>query len=323
MLKVVEARGSYRECGHVFGTACKENIAYRLEREVPLSDLVRHREKLAKVDQQCREWYPEYVEELEGIAEGSDADYWRLLLLNTPELVERADGCTSIAVSKDDELYLVHNEDGEGNERTQDCTLLHYTLPHISFYAFTYDGEIAGGSYSWNSHHLYFSVNYLKPIDLTTGDWVSRNFVARKMIEAASVQEAITILKSGQDASGYHYYLGQGEELLSMENFHNEVSVQEVRGISVHSNHYLHSAFANRVGHDEHTEVRLNRAEELVKEGVEPIQVLTDRKNAPLAICTEPNEALHTISTFAAYPKEHKAVLYEPESLKEEAVFEL
>jgi len=323
MLKVVEAQGSYRECGRAFGLACKENISYRLDRDAPLTALATHREELNGVDERCRKWYPEYVQELEGIAEGSGADYWRLLLLNTPELLERESGCTSIAVSKGDSLYLVHNEDGVSEERTEDCTLLHYILPNVSFYAFTYDGELAGGSYSWNSHHLYFSVNYLEPISLDIDGWVSRNFVARKMVETSSVEDAIKVLESGQDGCGYHYYIGQDDKLFSIENFHNEVSVREVSGTDVHSNHYLHPAFLNRGNRGEHTEVRLERAQELVSQGKDPLQILTDRANAPLSICTEKNEALHTISTFGVYPRDHKVVLYEPESLKEEAVFEL
>jgi|GEM_PF-4299340 len=62
--------------------------------------------------------------------------------------MERESGCTSIAVVKDGQRYLVHNEDGKGKERTEDCVILHYTLATGSFYAFTYAGEIAGGSYS-------------------------------------------------------------------------------------------------------------------------------------------------------------------------------
>ncbi|MES2006971.1 MAG: C45 family peptidase [Patescibacteria group bacterium] len=323
MLKVVEATGDYRECGRAFGLACKESIAYRLDREVSLAALEKHRAELVEVNERCKKWYPEYVEELEGITEGSGADYWRLLLLNTPEIMERESGCTSIAVSAEDKLYLVHNEDGGSDERTEDCVLLHYTLPTVSFYTFTYAGEIAGGSYSWNSHHLYFSVNYLKPIELDVTDRVSRNFVARKVIEATSVEDAISILKNSHDICGYHYYLGQGEKLFTIENFHNEVSAREVRGVEAHSNHYLHPQFAGRVAHKQHTEVRLNRAQELIKEGAEPLQILADRENAPLSICTEPNEALHTISTIGFFPKEQKVILYEPESLKKEATFKL
>jgi hypothetical protein len=91
----------------------------------------------------------------------------------------------------------------------------------------------------------------------------------------------------------------------------------------VHSNHYLHQAFVDKVHHKEHSEMRLRRAQELVHEGAKPLKILADRANALLSICTEPNEALHTISTLGVYPREHKVILYEPESLKEEATYEL
>ncbi|MDB4992188.1 MAG: uncharacterized protein JWL75_433 [Parcubacteria group bacterium] len=321
MLWTIEAKGGYFDCGKAFGAACAESIAYRLAREFRANAVESYIEELKKVDALCRTLYPEYVEELEGIAEGSGADYWSLLLLNTPELMERHQGCTTVAVSNESEVYLVHNEDGNGNERSEDCVILHYVLPNCSFYAFTYAGEIAGGSYSWNSHGLYFSVNYLKPIEIDFTGRVSRNFVARKVVEAKSIQDAITVLEHGQDVSGYHYYMGQGTELVSIENFQNEVSVKKVMGVDVHANHYLHEQFVDRASGKPNSLTRQKRAEELKQQGVDPLHMLADRANLPNAICTEFGDGLHTISTIGFYPKEHVIKLYEPETLKIEQEF--
>lgn len=323
MLRVIEANGDYFTCGKIFGSSCAESIAYRVRRELAGHSAEKYREELQEVDELCRKLYPEYVRELEGIAEGSGANYCDLLLLNTPELMERAQGCTTVAVSNEKEQYLVHNEDGIGEERGEDCVLLHYVLPDRSFYAFTYAGEIAGGSYSWNSHGLYFSVNYLKPIDIDFDGRVSRNFVARKVIEAESIEAAIAVLENGQDVSGYHYYMGQGNRLVSVENFRNEVSVKEVVGMDVHANHYLHEEFVARATSKPNSLARQQRAEELKRAGADPLTMLTDRMNAPNAICASVGERLHTISTIGFYPQEGKVRLYEPGTLTIEAEYAL
>ncbi|CAN5742852.1 C45 family autoproteolytic acyltransferase/hydolase [soil metagenome] len=323
MIRIIEAKGDYYECGKTFGSLCAENIAYRIAQELPGTTVETYRKELSVVDQTCRILYPDYVRELEGIADGSGVDYWTLLLLNTPELMARHQGCTTIAVSNRKEQYVVHNEDGGATERSEDCVLLHYVLPDRSFYAFSYAGELAGGSYSWNNTGLYLSVNYLKPIHLDFSGRVSRNFVARKIIEAKSIKDAIYILEHGQDVSGYHYYMGQGDKLVSIENFQNDVSVKEVVGVDIHANHYLHDKFIQKASGKPNSLVRQRRAEELVRKGTEPIQVLVDRENLPDAICTEFGEGLHTISTIGFYPQENIVKLYKPETLEIEAEFPL
>lgn len=315
MLRVIEAAGDYFKCGQIFGSLCADSIVFRIDRELPTDALETYREELRNVDDLCRELYPEYIRELEGVAEGSGADYWHLLLLNTPELMERHQGCTTVAVSNNREQYLVHNEDGNANERTEDCVLLHYILPDRSFYAFTYAGELAGGSYSWNNSGLYFSVNYLKPINIDFDGRVSRNFVARKIIEAESIETAVSVLEHGQDVSGYHYYMGHAGRLVSIENFQNEVSLKEVTDTDVHANHYLHEKFASRAQGKGNSLTRQERAEELRNAGTEPLQILADRDNLPNAICTEFGEGLHTISTIGFYPQKGVVRLYEPGTL--------
>jgi hypothetical protein len=323
MLRIIEAKGDYFECGKIFGASCAKSIASRISRELPPDAQETYKEELEKVDDLCRKLYPEYVRELEGIAEGSGADYWHLLLLNTPELMERHQGCTTVAVSDGEEQYLVHNEDGNANERSEDCVILHYVLSDRSFYAFTYAGELAGGSYSWNDRGLYFSVNYLKPIDIDFTGRVSRNFVARKVIEAESIEAAVSVLEHGQDVSGYHYYMGHAGRLVSIENFQNEVSMKEVVGTDVHANHYLHEQFANRASGKPNSLTRQERAEELRDAGAEPLKILTDRENLPNAICTEFGEGLHTISTIGFYPKKGTVCLYEPGTLTIEKEYPL
>ena len=324
MLKLIEAKGSPYECGRIFGDATRENILYRMNWCTPDGMFERHQAALPQINDACEKHYPQLAQELKGIADGAGIDYWRLLLLNSPEIREEVSGCTTIAVNENDKLSLMHNEDGGGNDRAADCFLLHYSLENgCSFYAFAYAGVLPGCSYSWNSHHLYFSVNYLKPIGMNLAGRVPRNFVSRAMIEAENVEAAIAFLKNSHDASGYHYYLGQGERLCSIENHGNRVSVKEVAGVDIHANHYLHPMFAPAASSSEHSRIRLAQARKLVGDGQEPMRVLTDRAHAPNAICTRQHEALNTISTIEFLPKEKRVTLFKPETLEREQSFVL
>lgn len=306
MLKIIEATGDYFTCGKTFGTSCIKNIANRLKRELANNSTEIYKNELKEIDTLCKKFYPEYIIELKGIAEGAKVDYWKLLLLNSPELMERHQGCTSIAISNKKEFYLVHNEDGNSNEDIENCIILHYTLPHCSFYAFTYAGELPGASYGWNSHGLYFSVNYLKPINNNINEKISRNFIARKMLELNNIDNVKKIIKNGQDMSGYHYYMGQGNKLISIENFQDEISLNKVIGINIHTNHYLHRKFTKRANGKENSLIRQNQAEKLIKKGFQPLKILADRANLPNAICTKFGEGLHTISTVGFYPQKKK-----------------
>ncbi len=222
----------------------------------------------------------------------------------------------AIATNKAGSVKLFHNEDGPSCERSEDCFLLHFEIEDgASFYAYTYAGELPGGSYNWNNHHLYFSVNFVATRNKDVRGRVSRVFVARLLLEASTIEEAVEILRSSPDASGYHYCIGQGDRIVSVENCRSEVSVKEIIGLDVHSNHYIHPIFAKEAPCSEHSKVRLDRARKLLEQGSDPINILADRGSAPFSICTRPQEVSSTLSTVVFAPDEGIVTIYEPETL--------
>jgi hypothetical protein len=84
--------------------------------------------------------FSQYLHELQGIADGAEVDFWKLLYFNLPELSDSYSGCASIASREANQILLVHNEDSVAEERLQDGFLVHYALPTVSFYAFVYAG---------------------------------------------------------------------------------------------------------------------------------------------------------------------------------------
>jgi hypothetical protein len=322
-LQVIEARGDNYVCGRAYGTSARRNIRYRLEQFVDDDDFEAGMDKLRAVHATCERRYPQYLREIEGIADGAGVDYWKLFYFNVPEIADADSGCTSIASRQNGEVVLVHNEDGGSGERARDGVLLHYVLPAVSFYAFAYAGELPGACYGWNAHGVFHSVNYLEPIDEDIAGRLPRTFTARSLLEATDVEDGIARLKAARDASGYHYYLGKGSRIVCIEQFRDDVSVKEVGGIEVHSNHYLHAGFAERADAGKHSRVRYQQARKLLLAERDPLQVLADRTNAPFSICTRKDEELHTLSTVRFRPSQRKVEIFEPETLTLYRTFDL
>ena len=317
MLKIIEAQGDNHACGREYGAATRRHIVRRLENFVDDDAFADSTQELRAAHDTCKQFFPQYLRELEGIAEGAGVDFWKLFYFNVPEIADRETGCTSIAGRSNGEVFLLHNEDSVAEERPQDGFLLHFTTPTASFYGFAYAGELPGACYGWNSHGVFFSVNYLYlQDDPDVRGRVSRTFVARHLMEASDIEDAVARLKSGHSASGYHNYVGKGDRLVSVEQFRDDVSVKEVNGIDAHANHYLHAKFAPEAGTDKHSRLRYDRVCKLLREQLDPLQVLADRTNAPYAICTRQDEELHTLSTVRFLPLQHKVEVYEPETLR-------
>jgi hypothetical protein len=324
MLKIIEAKGTIYECGYAFGKEAAENIRYRLRMHFNEAVFKHNKSRLEDIYLTTEKSYPKITEELHGMAEGAGLDFWHLLYLNVPEITHLESGCTSIAIRNKKELRVFHNEDGISEERTADCFLVHYE-PNKgpSFFAFTYAGEVPGGSYNWNEHHLFFSVNFLRPLKIQLRHRVPRTFIARSLIDSASVEDAVHSIKHGHDASGYHYYIGQKNKLYSLENFRCEISVREVTGTETHANHYTHPYFADKAPVGKHSRIRFERVSELLQVGEPPLKILADREYAPYCICTKKNEVRHTISTVEFAPHEKRVTIFEPHTLKKEKEFPL
>ena len=323
-LDIVEARGDHYLCGRDYGAATKRNIIWRLDNFVDDDAFKGSSRELHEAHETCKQYFPQYLRELQGVADGAEVDFWKLLYFNLPELSDSDSGCTSIAIRGANETLLVHNEDSVGEERLQDGFLVHYVLPTVSFYAFAYAGELPGTSYGWNSHGVFFTCNYLYlGFGVRLHDRTARTFVARQLMEVTDIDEAVTNLKSGYSASGYHNFIGKEDRLVSVEQFRDDVSVKEVGGTVVHTNHYLHPQFAAKMKSYKHSKMRYDRVNKLLREGYDPLRVLADRTDAPYAICTLRNEELHTLSTVRFLPLQHRVEVYEPKTLELQATFKL
>ncbi|MFH2021571.1 MAG: C45 family peptidase [archaeon] len=295
--------GTNFECGLSLGKRFSKEISKRVDILVSDAKLKEFGVQLTELDLRCRRKFPQFALELEGISVGAGQPYTKLLFLNMLEY--HGHGCSSIALHDKTDLIVAHNEDGDVWENRDDFSLVNFSLSGIQITYFSYPGELGGSAYAWNSHGLFMCVNNLHP--KPNLHMLPKAFISRRILESKNIGEAISVLKMHK-TSGYHYFIAQGEKIISIEVFDGNINVEEVKGYSCHTNHYLSGGFAGKDDPRIDSTQRLSRLNQLIKKGKKPIQILYDRKGENPIFCE--NQPSLTLSTVVAYPRERSVLIY-------------
>lgn len=245
-LKTVQLNGSGFDNGRKIGADRKKYIRQIIRRDRKALDTVlktKHpligylRESLSKE-------YPEQIQEIEGMALGAEVDFQDLFLENCPEILNKEEGCTSAVLKLRSGTFLIHNEDEDGGRDEKGFAILNYVNDGFSRSAFAYPGELAGNAFGWNSAGMFYTVNYLATSKVNLNG-IPRYFVARGLLEKKSLAEAVRYLRGMDEASGFHYFIGDANtgKIVSVEKSLRKISVIPVEESGFHSNHYIHPAF--------------------------------------------------------------------------------
>ena len=300
-LRRLSIKGSPRELGRQYGQAFATDIrrnVLAIDPDQILAErgrLIRHALALTE------KYFPQYIEEIRGIAEGAEMTFLNVFVYNCPEIRGQFRGCSSIAVKNNTDLALAHNEDGDQAHSLNDIALIEFKTDQANVTALTYLGELPGNAFGWNNHGLFFTINDLLPAKIKLNQ-VPRHFVARAVSECQSVGEAVRLLESAYDASGFHYFIGStvDKQIVSVETAIDNVNVVPVSELAFHTNHYIHANFKTRKSHSgKSSRLRLKRLKQLLKPPVEIKnlkRILGDRKNAPWCIYPGDNDANRTLA---------------------------
>ena len=259
MIEQFEASGPHREVGFAIGQRFAEQIHRSLDTAVSSHDghgrflqeqvLPYHRtpEGQARYRQflevhQIR--YPDYFAELEGIAQGSGRPHEDLFLTNLRgeyrTFLQGAEvrGCSDYALVTDDVALIGHNEDGSPTFRGNMYIVHARVEGKPAFTALSYPGFLCGNALGFNAEGICFSVDHVQPRNGGVG--VARHFIARSLLEARSLDDAIERVTVPGRASGFSYTIGSIPErrIVIVEVAPEEHHVREVRGANFHANHY-------------------------------------------------------------------------------------
>jgi hypothetical protein len=204
--------------------------------------------RLNSMEEAARSTFPDYLEELAGIAAGCELPFSVVFLWNCRGdlLPLSTEGCTSVCVPLRDGILLGHNEDGDPKLRA-DCFISKRKAQtdRPGFVSFTYPASINGHAFAVNSAGIVQFVDNIR--NLEPGSGVPRQLLARAVLDCRSLDEVIATLEGCPRAGSFHHLLAQpvAKTALSIEYSSAAVSIENVRAAYGHSNHFIHPRFRN------------------------------------------------------------------------------
>ncbi|MFL9964444.1 C45 family autoproteolytic acyltransferase/hydrolase [Paraburkholderia sediminicola] len=190
----------------------------------------------------ARKHFPALLTELDGMAAGLGWSAQDVFLWNCRgELIHHApDGCTTLAAVEGERRFIAHNEDGDPFLR--DCCALVEVQPagKPGFVSFYYPGSLPGHTFAASRAGIVQAINNLRIRVPSAG--VPRMLLARAVLDAGSLDDALHILRTAPAASGFHHTLGCAGDarLFSVEASARRCSVQSVSTLAGHANHLIH-----------------------------------------------------------------------------------
>lgn len=309
---LIRVKGSHREMGRQIGEAIATQVRHSLENARTLIDGTYEvleltwegaRIQASKYMPFAQERYPQYLEELSGIAEGADVPFEDLAVLTAMEAVTmdalHLTKCTSFAVSgertADGHVLVAHNEDWLPEDEPDVCIIHATPDDEPAFLAMTYGGLLP--NIGFNAAGVSQCCDSVYPNDSRIG--IPRVMLSRAVLGARTPADAIRHMLIPQRAAGYNHLLA----LESGEIYNVEVSARRFAvlyaddGYLVHTNHYLDPGMQSVEYESDEligTRVRYFRALRLIKTStqhtVKSLQAIQrDHINFPSAICNHVN----------------------------------
>ena len=311
-MKQFTVTGTHSEIGHAIGQQFAAQIHQFLDAYPFMQRLLafhnsaegqaRYQQYLA-INQQH---FPAYMLELEAIAHGANRPFHHLFLvnmrgeyrdyLNEHELF----GCSDVAVVTNDNALIGHNEDGD-IALADTAYLVQVSIPNQpSFTSFSYPGFLCGNALGFNRAGICFSVDNVQPRNIEIG--LVRHFIARSLLAATSLDDAIARATVAGRAGGFSYTIGSIHErrIVIVETAPHQQHVREIKGIFYHANQYVglemdqsaQSISKSSMARSQRAQELLQNKQNLDHAGI--LEILTDRKNTQLPICRIPSATDNT-----------------------------
>jgi hypothetical protein len=262
-IEQLELSGSHREAGrnigHHFAGAIHrffDNYSFLQKQLLPFLKSSTGQRLFQSYLKLHQTHFPRYIAELEGMADGSGRPFEEIFAVNlrgeiagliaskqqtiNPTATDAGvQGCTDCLVLTPETALIGHNEDGSpagyGN-----MFVVHADIDdRPKFSALCYPGFLPGNALGFNEFGILHSINHVAPRPVKLG--LARHFIARSLLEARSLEDALGRAAISDRAAGFNYNIGSHTErrIISVEVSPDRHHVHEVRGCYTHTNHYF------------------------------------------------------------------------------------
>ncbi len=315
-IAVVEASGTHRQVGQQIGEKCKPAVQRQMsEMRQGLPAGVTWEQLMRKAQvflAHSRAAYPQYVEELAGIAEAAEVPFDELFLSMCEELWEKemwrgARGCTDMAArgraTATGATLLAHTNDAAPAAERDLVILRVQAGDEPEFLGVSIGG--VGYSAGFNAAGISMTGNEVTSNDVRPG--VPRLLMVRAVLAARRLGEAMEACLLPQRASNYNNIIADAYgEVYSMEGSATDCEPIYIDGdILAHANHYA-SAPMRRFEADRNdiggSVLRHHRATRLLHENYGRLspelfqKLLADHANYPASICKHGGESVTAFS---------------------------
>lgn len=295
----IEAGGTNYEIGYRIGVGLREKlIPHNRSRQVfyrkfakkhnaSLPDIVARSEKLIST------YFPEFLEELNGLAAGSAIPLKDILLLGNEETIQNgaANKCTTFAYDGRQGVVLGHNEDWAPGYEDKLYVVKARPRQGAAFISLAYLGCLGGSSVALNEYGIAFSGNSL--LD-GSQKGVPKNIILRSQIEAKNIKEFEKMATFKPRAVPNHSMAVDGKgQIVSVEVGLRKQSAFYTSGSYVHTNHAIHQTMKHQEnGSAMDSITRYRTAQEFIanKPPDDKLakQILRSHANQPCTICVHP-----------------------------------
>ena len=313
-LPVIDVAGKPFDMGRQAGTKCSRRVrAYRKT----IAAGIEHYTGVswAKAVERARMYlpyaegfYPDFVEEIKGHADGSGMPFDDTFTLCCHELLslEGFKGCTDVVatgdVTAEGDVIAGHNEDWDPSCLSIVVVLRAKPAGKPSFLCTSYAGLLP--STGLNDRGISLTGNALSPNDTRIG--IPKTFPVRKVFEAKRIGEALRWAMPSERASSYNNICSdRNGEVYSLEGSATDCAWIYARdGYLVHTNHYVAERmirFEEDPGAMTCSRIRYNRARKLIETQLGEVTIdsmiglFKDHVDKPDSICRHGNMKLHPL----------------------------
>src|SRR5512134_3224382 len=305
---LVEVAGTHHEIGCQIGEARREQVQHSIENAHALIDQSYNSLELtwagARIQSRkylpfAEERYPQYIDEMQGIAKGANVTFDDVMVLNAMEAVTmdalHLTRCTSFAVNEtrtaDGHVLLAHNEDWLPEDEGDVYVISAKPKEEPPFLAMTYGGLLP--NVGFNAYGIAQLIDSVYPSDSRIG--IPRLVMARAVLASRRLSGALGRTLVPHRAAGYnHLIVHESGEMYSVEVSARRFDILHgTDGYLTHTNHYLSQTMKEIEKDPEElisSRVRYFRANRLLRENsahtIKTMQAIQkDHVNLPNSIC--------------------------------------
>lgn len=207
MFPVVKVSGNNYEVGKAIGKSLQPVIQKILAENKKLfeKNFLEYLKESTVFVEQAKKYFPQYVNELRGIAEGASVSFEELFLSNNREVADfdpnviDPNHCTIIGIPTAEGYFLGHNEDWAASS-LEHMYILDAVINGVKIFGLNYANNLIGDSVAINGYGLVEAVNELSHQDTQLG--VPKNFIARAILECKTLEETEVLMQTIPRAAG-------------------------------------------------------------------------------------------------------------------------